>query len=492
MCLVQPSNNPVKAIFARCIVVSAMFIASVTAALAGNDTWVIHEWGTFTSLQDESGAAIGGINTDDESLPPFCHRVANMLILTPTEIPPAFFQGAPHCHPDVTMRLETPVLYFHKPQSGAGTTKIIVKASFRGGWLTEFYPNARADAPGINTNNAAFGRLQASTTGTLAWEDLEVGGDWEGPKTDAHVWTSPRAVAAVPVRTTGGEAEKFLFYRGVGRIDAPLRVSRDDRARELVLESQLASGIGGEGGVPIRSLWLVDIHSDGRLAFRDIPPVTLAGSGKVLARVASDFSPTDYRAGNLEKLKASLRGALVAEGLFDDEAQALLNTWELSYFKSAGLRIFFIVPQAWTDSYLPLRVSAPAEIDRVMVGRIELVTPEERGILQQIARVPQEKLNADAGLLWTNSLRTRSHAELNSGALSLAQCGVEVPASYELYVRLGRFRNALLLDEAARRPSPGLTEFIARFGLQGYKPVAFSGDALPNASAEAIVRSSVP
>ena len=27
---------------------------------------VVHEWGTFTSLQDELGRAIGGINTDDE------------------------------------------------------------------------------------------------------------------------------------------------------------------------------------------------------------------------------------------------------------------------------------------------------------------------------------------------------------------------------------------------------------------------------------------
>jgi hypothetical protein len=50
----------------------------------------------------------------------------------------------------------------------------------------------------------------------------------------------------------------------------------------------------------------------------------------------------------------------VANGLFADEAQALLDTWEISYFKSAGLRVFFIVPRAWTDYYLPLKVSVPA------------------------------------------------------------------------------------------------------------------------------------
>src|SRR2546430_9166023 len=74
---------------------------------------VVHEWGTFTSLQDETGAAIAGINTDDEPVPHFVHRMAQLLLLSPTEVPPPFFQGAPSCHPDVTMRLETPVIYFH-------------------------------------------------------------------------------------------------------------------------------------------------------------------------------------------------------------------------------------------------------------------------------------------------------------------------------------------------------------------------------------------
>ena len=69
--------------------------------------WTVHEWGTFTSLQNENGEAIGGINTDDEPVPQFVHRLANYLLLLPTEIPTIFFQGAPSCHPDVTMRLET-------------------------------------------------------------------------------------------------------------------------------------------------------------------------------------------------------------------------------------------------------------------------------------------------------------------------------------------------------------------------------------------------
>ena len=57
--------------------------------------WAIHEWGTFTSLQNEAGEAVGGINTDDEPVPPFVHRLADFLLLQPTEVPPYFFRVRP-------------------------------------------------------------------------------------------------------------------------------------------------------------------------------------------------------------------------------------------------------------------------------------------------------------------------------------------------------------------------------------------------------------
>src|SRR6202008_452529 len=107
---------------------------------------------------------------------------------------------------------------------------------------------------------------------------------------------------------------------------------------------------------------------------------------KMLATVNGEFGWTEYRSGNLDKLKDSLREALLVNGLFADEADALLNTWDLSYFKSAGKRVFFIVPRVWTDFYLPLDISVPARLKRVMVGRIELVTPGQRKILQQLGQ----------------------------------------------------------------------------------------------------------
>ncbi len=93
---------------------------------------VVHEWGTFTSLQAEDGRALGGINTDDEPVPAFVHDIARGLLLPASEAPPTFSQGAPSAHPDVTMRLETPVIYFHGLASER--RPIEVKVAFRGGW----------------------------------------------------------------------------------------------------------------------------------------------------------------------------------------------------------------------------------------------------------------------------------------------------------------------------------------------------------------------
>src|SRR4051794_28920223 len=76
---------------------------------------VVHEWGTFTAFQDESGTAMHHINTDDEPVPDFVHQLGKEFLFRPTEMPPRLSQGAPHAHPMVTMRLETPVLYFHLP-----------------------------------------------------------------------------------------------------------------------------------------------------------------------------------------------------------------------------------------------------------------------------------------------------------------------------------------------------------------------------------------
>ena len=451
--------------------------------------WTVHEWGTFTSLQNESGDAIGGINTDDEPVPPFVHRLDGSALLTPTEAPPSFFKGAPSCHPDVTMRLETPVVYFHPPAGLVGTPTASVTVNFHGGWLSEFFPDAEAYAPGLKDRTNQFPPLLSSTESRLAWKDLHIGGVWPLTNTSAHVWTSPRAANTASVHTTGGESEKFLFYRGIAHINAPLKISRDPHSGELLFRSQLEN-LPADPPLRLNALWLVDIQPGGKIAYRTLPPVALKQDSKsYLAHTPAAFAPGDFGPGNLEKLKASLLAALVVAGLYPDEAQALLNTWEESYFKSTGLRVFFLVPRAWTDFYLPLDVSVPANLNRVMVGRIELVTPAQRDGLQEIARTSTNDIAQAAGRLAANfygrlfsAITNQSNgaqmqrfnvemALVNAGQKPLSNL-LSIPKSYQTYLDLGRFRNALILDEAKHHPTEGLASFIAAYRLQACQPLA--------------------
>lgn len=143
--------------------------------------------------------------------------------------------------------------------------------------------------------------------------------------------------------------------------------------------------------------------------------------------------------------------------------------------------MFFVVPRAWTDFYLPLEVSTPAKINRVMVGRIELVTPEQRVTLREIGRFSPAKIQADANRLGTNYYQRiptacatqaaiREWSQVEAGPKPLAGF-ISVPKSYQTYLNLGRFRNALILDEAKNHPTEGLTNFIATYRLQAYHPV---------------------
>jgi hypothetical protein len=456
----------------------------------------VHEWGTFTSFQDENGDAIGGINTDDEPVPNFVHRLAPFLLLSPNETRNRFSQGVPFCHPDVIMRLETPVVYFHlqKPRQ---RERLSVNVKFHGGWLSEFYPHAVASAPGLEGSSNRgqpyrFGPLTPQTTGTLDWLDLEVGGKWPLTNTAEHVWLAPRNVRASLVRATNGESEKFLFYRGVANLKAPLRISHDSHSDRLVFRGQLEMQTPKPLVIP--KLWLVHIRSDGDLAFRSLPALKLeSGSTRFLAHTPASFERKDFTSRNLARLRTDLLDALVRDGLFRDEAQALLNTWQLSYFKSPGLRVFFIVPPEWTDHFLPLSISAPANVDRVMVGRIELIAPEQRKLLAKIGAFPETEITAAAGTLGTNFMKfilrepktyAKRYEEMTAGTAPLTDF-ISVPAVFQAYLDLGRFRAALILHEATRHHAAvGLTNFVAAFGVSAYRTFE-PGQGLPGESTPA-------
>lgn len=80
--------------------------------------------------------------------------------------------------------------------------------------------------------------------------------------------------------------------------------------------------------------------------------------------------------GKIEGLRQAIKEMLSSQGLFEKEADAMLKTWRDSCFEE-GLRVFYIMPRKTTDAILPIAIDPkPSELVRVLVGRMELITPE--------------------------------------------------------------------------------------------------------------------
>jgi hypothetical protein len=443
-------------------------IAGPLGSAAAGEQLVVHEWGTFTSLVDEQGRELSGINIDDEPVPDFVHNL-NPFLLSQPVLSSLHWQyrskGAPRHHPQVTMRLETPVIYFYPPAGQREPIRVDVSVRFRGGWLTEFYPQAHADAEGLKNRIFEFGQLTPDSTSSLAWNDLQVGTDGLGPKTTEQVWLAPRKVQAANVTNVEGESERYLFYRGVGHLASPLRAALDRNSGKLALYANFNEVLADKQQARIPQLWLIEVKQDGACAFRTLDGISATADPKAeLASARYRFEPGDFNNSNRERLESEMHAALVADGLFADEATALLSTWQRSYFASPGLRVFYLVPRVWTDHYLPLSLSRDAAIDRVMIGRLELIGDEQRALLDRLSKT------ASSDGKWVEQIpESAAREQFLAGRSNFQDLGVKIPADYQIYLGLGRFRNALVAHQERIAPTPNLTQFINTYQLHPFR-----------------------
>jgi hypothetical protein len=86
----------------------------------------------------------------------------------------------------------------------------------------------------------------------------------------------------------------------------------------------------------------------------------------------------------VESMTRDLQDILTSQGLYSDEARAMIETWRQSWFEE-GSRLFYIVPSGFLNQILPLAIHpAPSQTVRVFVGRLELVTPATTQVVQKI------------------------------------------------------------------------------------------------------------
>jgi hypothetical protein len=193
--------------------------------------------------------------------------------------------------------------------------------------------------------------------------------------TTSPVWLAPRRVRAASV-ASAGESERFLFYRGVAHLDAVLQTRLTSTDLRLMAPRDLQWLNAASMTIP--RVWLVEILPNGSAAFRESGPLTIAkdAASRELRRL-SLFASQDYGTAKLAELRQSMKRALMSAGLYVPEAEAMLETWKESYFERPGVRVFYLVPNEWTQYFLPLQISVPNVLTRVLVGRIDI----ERGPL---------------------------------------------------------------------------------------------------------------
>lgn len=366
--ILNEDRGMTKLLFFRAASVLACTIAIITpyySASAANKL-IVHEWGTLTTLHIADGTALGGLNRIDprEVLPDFVHRLPQPALQ-------GLAKGANQPgHPDVIMRLETPVIYFY-PQAGFDPKRRLdVQVRMQGGLLDEYYPDA------LWKHNLKPSRgaktLHTGSESRLTWRKLRLDADVEGPETIHPQWLAPRAVKAHGVRTASGEVERYLFYRGVAHLRAPLQTTHDTAARRVSLFSPKRYPSVATGRLHIERAWLMHVRADGRLAYRSLGPYLLTPDPQhLLERSSALFADADYQVKLTATLRAEIQQALVTAGLYTDEAQAMLATWGHSYFEQPGLRLLYLVPRPWIDHYLPLTISIKSDVQRVFIGRID-------------------------------------------------------------------------------------------------------------------------
>jgi hypothetical protein len=331
---------------------------------------VLHEWGTFTSFSGSNGVPVSFLPNNSD-LPGFVYR----------------HKGDPFSKSDLlsrwgTVSMETPVIYFYTEKEMQAS----IRVDFPKGWITDWYPHA-ATAPDGNPGSAKP-KFSGDAGESIAWNvkllprhtTLFPRENGENP------YYRARETEAAALQTSfelpddqkhesmrGGvvtQHEKFLFYRGVGTFPLPVTVQALGSGKVRVVNS---------AGGKVTGVVMVTVRN-GQIGFKALADLE-GGTDTVAALPELTSSSTE--------LGSVVEKGLIAAGLYEREAKAMVKTWDHAWFKEEGTRVLYVLPRTRTDELLPLTVSPqPKETVRVIVGRHDFITPEQESIAeQQVAKI---------------------------------------------------------------------------------------------------------
>jgi hypothetical protein len=304
-------------------------------------------------MNGSDGISLDGMYHEEHALPSFVHARSKDQLRLPMSL----------------LKGETPVIYFYTRQP----SRVQVDVDFPTGLWTQWYPQATTVSPGI----VQVGSPLRTRDGRISW-NVDVWPTNSGPAnseparvppTNADaLWNHARDVDASYVSTVTApgvarEWERFIFYRGLG--EAPLPIQARVAGGSITATTTEPDGV--------RHLFVVRIEN-GRGAFSYVPALTTRDGVSQSIPTMDGALPLDQF---VERVSDAVAQRLTESGLYAKEARAMVNTWQSSYFKTDGVRVLFVLPQSWTDRFIPMRITPrPAQLVRVMVGRVELLSEE--------------------------------------------------------------------------------------------------------------------
>jgi hypothetical protein len=366
--------------------IPTLLLLSATAASA----YTLHEWGTFTTVAGSDGVLLSGLEREEAALPLFSYshyglengniprrfdELARRHGATPIF---AFSKGISRPVRGVTVKMETPVIYFHSEEA----FDVSVKVGFNGGTISQWYP----DRTGGETLPVPPPPADPKKPRPLEDWTLDFSKPWKGSiewqgrvlspaesreailfkPTESIHWMRPRVPEANVIRTANGETEGFLFYRGIGAFDPGLTttVGSDD---SLHLLNRTGSDI---------PFAMVFEKTGGTTRWKVMKDGLRADATAEIPTSGFSEATPEYTVGLVEPVYREMVAGLTATGLLPSEAKAMVETWWSSYFAQDGLRVFWVVPTAKTEAILPLEFSPkPEKSVRVIVGRSEVIRP---------------------------------------------------------------------------------------------------------------------
>ena len=336
------------------------------------ERWEAHEWGTFTTFQNSAGGRVPWYPAQE-------NRAAELPEFVGFNV-----QGVGKGFGfNYVARMETPVIYFYTDKPRA----VDVRANYRGGAVTEWYPFGRAETTNGVAAPFVYPGAQQVVDRVAVWENLfvlpfghESLSEVKPPVADSdrgnHYYEArevPEAALVLDNNRETAQAERFVFYRGAGPMDGRVVASLEKGGKFTVTNHHR--------GEAMTHTWAVRVEN-GTMAWGQMPVFPKAGEKPMTAEMLLDGSGNVEFEKSVPAIENSFVEALTESGLTSSEAKAMVNTWESSWFTEAGTRVFTIMPVSVVEEMLPLQIDpAPRKLGRVFVHSMEILSPETESLL---------------------------------------------------------------------------------------------------------------